>query len=153
MKNEIIVESNQGKRHINKNLKEFLHRGLIFGGLGSIVVGIVLAFLGIKTDLNLAGWQILLAIVSGYLIAFVQAGTSVFHQIEEWSPAKGAGLQLLCIYAVYVGAYLINRWIPLHWQVILIFTAAFVAGYFLIWGIVYLSVKAATKKLNGKLQN
>ena len=120
--------------------------------MGCIVVGIVLAFVGIKTDLNLAGWQILLAVFSGYLIAFAQAGTSVFHQIESWSPIKSAGLQLLCLYATYVCAYLINNWIPLRWQLILIFTGAFVAGYALIWGIIYLSVTAAAKKLNKNLQ-
>ncbi|MBQ9276699.1 MAG: DUF3021 domain-containing protein [Clostridia bacterium] len=140
------------KRKMNENLKEFLHRGLMFGGFGCVVVGIVLAFVGLKTDLNLAGWQILLAIFSGYMIAFVQAGTTVFHQIEKWSPIKSAGLQLACLYIVYIAAYLVNRWIPLRWQVILIFTGAFTIGYFLIWGIVYLSVSAAAKRLNKQIE-
>jgi len=132
--------------------KEFVLRGLIFGGIGCVVVGIVLALVGIKTQLALEGWQVLLAIVSGYAIAFVQAGTSVFHQVERWSPAKSAGLQLACLYAVYIAAYLANRWIPFKWQVIAIFTGAFAVGYVVIWGIVRLAVVAVAKRLNKGLE-
>ena len=49
-----------------------------------MVAGIVLAILGATIkDFHIDGWQILMAIVSTYLLAFVQAGASVFNQIEN----------------------------------------------------------------------
>ena len=82
-----------------KDVKEFLLRGALFGGLGSIIVGFVLwmVSLGID-DFYLSGGHIFLAIVSGYILAFVQAGTTAFHQIESWSVVKSCGLQLLLLY-------------------------------------------------------
>ena len=75
---------------MNRNeIKEFIKRGLMFSGLGPIVVGLVLYFVSLSNDgFYLEGWQILLAIISGYLLAFIHAGTSVFHQIERWAPLK-----------------------------------------------------------------
>ena len=136
-----------------KDVIEFLKRGLMFGGFGPIIVGLVL-FIISMTDSNFAieGWQMFVAIISGYLIAFVQAGTTVFHTIEKWAPIKSALLQLVCLYVVYVGAYLINNWIPFDYKVVLIFTAIFIAAYFIIWLIVYLSIKMTAKKLNKTIE-
>lgn len=138
---------------MNKYLKSFLHRGLIFGGFGPIILGIV--FLIIEkcgTPLDLSGGQILLATLSTYLIAFVQAGASVFNQIDSWPIAKSLGCHLGSLYVVYVFAYLINSWIPLKALVILIFTAVFLAVYFSVWLTVFLSVKAASRKMSRKIK-
>lgn len=136
-----------------QNWKEFCHRGLIFGGFGPIIMGIIYAITE-KTAVNfsISGMEVLIAIVSIYLLAFVQAGTSVFHQIEKWSVTKAAFCQLGILYLTYVGCYLLNSWIPFYLSVVLLFTAIFVVGYFVIWLIVYLSVKAVSRKLNTKMQ-
>jgi hypothetical protein len=136
---------------MNKNLKEFLHRGLMFGGFGPIVVGIVFACIGFTETIELSGLDVLLAIVCTYIIAFVQAGTTVFHQIEQWPPMKSALLQMVSLYVVYCGSYLINSWIPFNWIVVLCFTAVFIATYFIIWLIVTIIVRHTTNKLNNKL--
>lgn len=134
---------------MNKYVKEFCVRGLIFSGLGPIVLGIVLMILGFcGVAINLQGWQILLAIVSTLLLAFVQAGSSVFEQIEEWSTFKSLFWHLLSIYLVYVITYLVNSWIPLMWQVILIFSAAVIVTFLIIWLICYLATKKVKKKLD-----
>ena len=74
---------------MNKYLKEFLHRGLVFGGFGPIVLGIVYAILESTVEhFSLNGIQILIAIISVYILAFVQAGVSVFNQIESFSVPK-----------------------------------------------------------------
>lgn len=136
-----------------KDIKEFLLRGTLFGGLGSIVVGFVLWMVSLGVDdFYLSGGQIFLAIVSGYILAFVQAGTSSFHQIEKWSASKSCGLQLLLMYVTYLGAYLINSWIQFKWEVVLIFTIIFMATYILICSIVIIVIKCITKKLNSKLK-
>lgn len=137
---------------MNIYLKHFLQRGLAFGGFGPIIAGIVFLSLSCSLpDFTLTGPQIFLAILSTYILAFIQAGASVFNQIESWSPARSILCHLGSIYAAYVGCYLINSWIPFKWDVILIFTAVFVAVYFAIWLSVYFSVKAVGKKLNKKL--
>ncbi len=137
---------------MNKYVKEFFHRGLMFGGFGPIVVGIIFFILSKNiSDFSLSGGQVLLAIISTYFIAFVQAGASVFNQIEEWSLPKSLLFHFLTLYIVYVAAYLVNSWITFVPEVILIFTIIFVVVYFVVWSIVYFSVKAASKKLNQKI--
>ena len=132
-----------------KDVIEFFKRGLMFGGFGSIIVGLILFIISmVEKDFKIEGWQLFVAIISGYIIAFVQAATTVFHTIEKWSPIKSLLLQLVCLYVVYIGAYLINNWIPFDYKVIFIFTAIFVASYFIIWLIVYLCIKATSKRLN-----
>ena len=95
----------------------------MFGGFGPIVAGIVYAILErTVSDFSLSGTQVLLAIVSTYMIAFVQAGASVFNQIEEWPLPKSLLCHFLSLYAVYVIGYLINTWIPFQAEVVLVFT-------------------------------
>lgn len=137
---------------MNRYLKSFLHRGLIFGGFGPIILGIIYAILEETVeDFSLNGIQFLIAIVSVYILAFIQAGASVFNQIESFSVPKSLLCHLSVLYVAYVLCYLVNNWIPFNPNVLLIFTAIFLAVYFTVWIIVYASVKAASKKLNSKL--
>lgn len=138
---------------MNKYFKEFLKRGLMFGGFGPIIVGIIFCVLQYTvTDFSLAGVEALLAIVSTYLLAFVQAGASVFNQIDSWSTPKSLGIHLLTIYVAYVICYVSNSWIPFEPMMILIFTAIFLVIYFVVWITVYISVKSVTKKLNKRIR-
>ena len=134
-------------------VKEFFHRGLMFGGFGPIVAGIVYAILErTVSNFSLSGTQVLLVIASTYMIAFVQAGASVFNQIEEWPLPKSLLCHFLSLYAVYVIGYLINTWIPFQAEIVLIFTGIFVAVYFAVWVTVYLIVKSTSRQLNEKLR-
>ena len=139
---------------MNKYVKEFFKRGLMFGGFGPIIMAIVLWIISLTgTQTTFDGVQMLLATVSTYVLAFVQAGASVFNQIEGWSLGKSLGIHLSVLYVTYLGCYLINSWIPFVWQVVAIFTAIFVAVYLVIWLTVYLIVKHISKKLNEKIDN
>ena len=138
---------------MNKYVKEFLHRGLMFGGFGPIVVGIVFVILQYTVEgFSLSGMQVLLAVVSTYLLAFIQAGATVFNQIEHWSIVKSILCHFGSLYAAYSVCYIANSWIPFDPMVLVIFTAIFVVSFFVIWTVVYLSVRAATKKFNKTLQ-
>jgi hypothetical protein len=138
---------------MSKYVKEFFHRGLMFSGFGPVVMGIIYAILSHTVDdFSLTGGQVLLAIVSTYLIAFIQAGATIFNQIEHWTLPKSLLCHFGSIYLVYVAAYLMNTWIPFDIKVILIFTAIFAAAYFVVWIIVYLSIKAVSKRINKQLQ-
>ena len=140
--------------NMNYYVKEFLKRGLIFSGFGPIIAGIV--YLSIEksgVDLKLTGFNVFLAIITTYVIAFVEAGSSVFNQIDSWPKAKSLFFQMTSIYVVYIGGYLINNWIPFKLEVIIIFTCVFVVTYLTIWLTVYFINKKTSKKLNEKLNN
>jgi hypothetical protein len=138
---------------MNQYVKNYLQRGIAFGGFGPIVAGLVFWILQLAgVEVVLSGAQVLIAIVSTYILAFVQAGSSVFNQIEEWPLAKSMGLHFISLYIVYVGCYLVNRWLPFAWQVIAIFTGVFILVYLAVWLTVYLVVKSVSKKLNKKIR-
>lgn len=138
---------------MNRYVNTFLHRGMLFGGFGPIVMGIVYYVLEQTVPkFSLSGSQVLLAVVSTYVLAFLQAGSSVFHQIESWSPPRSLLCHFSVLYVSYVSCYLVNTWIPFEPIVLLIFTAFFVVGYVLICLIVYFAAKTVSRQLNQKLK-
>ena len=137
---------------MNKYVKSFLHRGLIFGGFGPIVTFIVFFFISLAVeDCTFSGSSILLATVSTYILAFVHAGASVFNQIEHWPIAKSSGIHFAVLYLAYSLCYVANSWIAFEPMVLVIFTAIFALVYIAVWLTVFISVKAFAKRLNRKL--
>mgnify|MGYP003563974543 CR=1 FL=1 len=138
---------------MNKYVKEFFHRGFVCSGFGPIIFGIIIFIVSIMTDnLVLNAGEVLVGIVSTYLLAFVHAGASVFNQIEHWGIGKSLLCHLSTLYVAYSLCYLINTWIPFEPKVLLIFTLIFMAVYFVVWGFVYFSIKATSKNFNAKLK-
>ncbi len=138
---------------MNKYFKEFLHRGLMFSGFGPIVFGIIVLCISFINDIaEHTTYDILMGIVSTYAIAFVQAGATVFNQIEHWSVPKSMFCHFGLLYVVYSLSYIANSWIPFKAEVLAVFTIIFVAVFFTIWGIVYLCVRNTSKKINKKLR-
>ena len=138
---------------MNKYVKEFLHRGLIFGGFGPIIFGIIVFIVSKTTDnFILEAGEVLTGIVSIYLLAFVHAGASVFNQIEHWSIGKSLLCHLSTLYVAYSICYIINTWIPFEPKILLLFTVIFMVIYFVVWGIVYFIIKATSKNFNAKLK-
>lgn len=136
---------------MNKYLKEFFHRGLMFAGFGPIILGIIFAIIETTQEgFSLGGYEVLIAIASTYLLAFVQAGASVFNQIESWPIAKSLFCHFGSIYLAYVLCYIVNTWIPFEIMAVVIFTAIFLVVYAVVWLTVYFIVKASEKKLNAK---
>ncbi len=132
--------------------KEFLFRGLIFSGLGPIVLGIVYAILQVTIEgFSLGGYEVLLGIISTYLLAFIQAGATVFNQIESWSIGKSLLCHFSLLFVAYSLAYILNSWIPFEPIVLAIFAGIFIISYLLIWSIVFLIVKGTSKRLNAML--
>ena len=138
---------------MNAYVKNFFLRGLIFGGFGPIVMAIVYFVLSLTLeDFTLSGGEIAVATLSTYLLAFIHAGASVFNQIEHWPPIKSIPIHFAFLYLAYTGCYLVNSWIPFDPMVLIIFTAIFLLAYFIIWLTVFISVKAASKRLNEKIK-
>ena len=137
---------------MNSYVKEFFKRGMAFGGFGPIIMGIIYAILEKSiVNFSLGGAEVFIAIISTYILAFVQAGASVFNQIEHWPLSKSLLFHFLSIYLAYVLCYTVNTWIPFEPKILLIFTAIFVISYLVIWFTVYLITKLVTKKLNSRL--
>ncbi len=134
---------------MKKYLKEFLIRGLMFGGFGPIILAIVYFIISRADEtITFQGYEILLGTISVYLLAFVHAGASVFNQIEEWGLNKSIGVHFAVLYLAYSACYLLNTWIPFDGKVFLIFTGIFIAVYAVVWTIVYLCVRNSGKKIN-----
>lgn len=137
---------------MNIYLKRFLQRGIAFGGFGPIIAGIVYFFISLSIpDFSLNGREVFLGIISTYILAFIQAGVSVFNQIEHWPLTKSLLCHMGSIYLAYMLCYLVNYWIPFEPLVILIFTLVFVIAYLIIWLIVFLIIRTTSKKLNSIL--
>ena len=137
---------------MNKHLKDFLTRGMAFAGFGPIVAGIVYLIISNSIEnFTLSGFEVFVAIISTYILAFLQAGSNVFHEIEHWSIPKSTFCHLATIYVAYLGCYLINSWIPFNLGIIITFTLIFVAIYFAIWFIVFFTIRNTTKSFNEKL--
>ena len=137
---------------MNKHLKEFFHRGMMFGGFGPIIMGIIYSVIQrTESGFSLNGDEVFCAIISTYIIAFVQAGASVLNQIDTCYPLLMTGAHLAILYVTYVCAYLINSWIPFRSDALGIFTAVFVIGYAAVWLTVCIAIKTVSKKLNRKL--
>ena len=138
---------------MNKYFKIFIHRGAIFGGFGPIIMAIVYLILHLTIDgFSVDGSEIFSAIISTYIIAFIHAGSSIFAQIEHWPIAKSILVHFALLYFTYTLCYLINSWIPFDIKFLLVFTACFLALYFIIWLTVYFAVKATQKRLNARLK-
>ena len=138
---------------MNPYLKSFLYRGLIFGGFGPIITGIIYAVLEYSLPhVSLSGMDLLIVIVSTYLLAFVHAGASIFNQIEHWSIGKSLLCHLGSLYIAYLLCYIANRWIAFDPMVVLIFSAIFLAIYIIVWLIVYIIIKTTEKRLNARIK-
>ena len=139
---------------MKKYVISFLQRGLAFGGFGPIVAGFIYLILSYTLDnFVLSGTEVCIAIISTYLLAFIQAGASVFNQIENWPTAKSLAFHLISIYLAYIGCYLVNSWIKFDIMVIIIFTIIFVVTYFIIWFSIYFGIKATSKKFNNAIKS
>ena len=138
---------------MNKYLKDYLIRGLMFSGIGPLIFGIVALIIYLNDNIKLTGIEIISGIFTTYVIAFVHAGSSVFPQIENFSKIKALFLQLISLYLAYTICYLINGWIPFNIIVFIIYSSCFIGGFLLIWLIVYLLTKREVNKMNESLNN
>lgn len=137
---------------MKKYLIKFIHRGALFGGFGPIIMGIVFFIISKTVEgVTFSGQEILLGVISSYLLAFIHAGASIFNQIEHWSVSKGTLFHMLTLYVAYTTCYLINSWIAFDIRVLLFFTLIFILIYAVVWLTVVISIKATEKKLNRKL--
>ena len=134
---------------MKKIIWEFFRRGAIACGFGPIILAILYLILQQQAVLEtLTVNQVCLGIFSLSALAFIAGGMNVIYQIERLPLMVAILIHGSVLYVSYLATYLLNDW--LEWGVtpILVFSGIFVAGYLMIWGIIYSIIKRNTEKLN-----
>lgn len=137
---------------MKKYVVEFIKRGLMAAGGGPVVLAIVYGILGATgTVSTLTPQQVCLGILTVSLMAFVAAGITVVYTAERLPLFWAALLHGIVLYADYILIYSLNGWLQSGVMPIVIFTVIFIAGYALIWGIIYFSTRRAARSLNKRI--
>lgn len=137
---------------MKKHILNFIKRGLMASVGGPIVLGIIYTVLGrCGVIQSLTPDEVTLGILTSALLAFISAGSSILYEIERLSIVPAALLQGVILYLDYILIYLLNGWLQSQLHILAIFTGCFIAGYTVIWLIIYLSILASTRRLNRKL--
>ncbi len=133
--------------------KAFLFRGLICAAGGPMVLAVIYGILSATGEvMQVATGEVCLAIVTITLLAFGVAGMTAIYQVEKLPLGTMILLHGGALYLVYLLTYLLNGWLQKSLLPILVFTGIFLAGYAVIWLIIYAVNKAHTEKLNKLLK-
>ena len=138
---------------MKKFWKEFLLRGMICAGGGPIVLAIIYSILGATGTVEFfSPSEVCLGIVTITLLAFIVAGMTAIYQMEQLPLPIMILLHGGALYVAYILTYLLNGWLQNSLVPIFVFTGIFIAGYALIWFIIYCVEKVKTEKLNKMLK-
>ena len=132
-------------------IKNFIIRGLTAAWAGPVVLAIVYLCLHGAGVVSAVEADVLFkAIVSSVIMAFVAGGIGCIYKVERLPLAIATLLHVTILYFDYLVFYLINAYLPNN--AIWIFTAIYLAGFALIWLIIYFAVvRRNVNKLNKKL--
>ncbi len=138
---------------MKKFWKEFLLRGLLCAAGGPLVLAIIYGILGATGAIAFfSPREVCTGILTITLLAFIAAGMTAIYQMEQLPLPTMILLHGGALYIAYILIYLLNGWLMHQLKPILIFTGVFVAGYALVWLIIYCIEKAKTEKLNKLLK-
>ena len=139
---------------MKKYVFAFLKRGLSASVGGPVILAVIYGILGatgaIKT---LTPGEVCMGMLTVSLMAFVAAGMTTVYEIERLPLFSAILLHGIVLYLDYILVYLLNGWLKSELISVLVFTGIFIAGYAVVWLIIYLTTKKATGSLNRKLQN
>jgi hypothetical protein len=139
---------------MKKFWKEFLFRGLICASGGPLVLAILYGILGATGAVEaFSPREVCTGILTITLLAFIAAGMTAVYQMEQLPLPTMILLHGGGLYIAYILTYLINGWLQNSLVPILMFTGIFVAGYAVIWLIIYCVERRKTAKLNKLLKN
>ena len=128
-------------------VKEFCKRGFIGAWGGPAILAIVwLALQNAGVVTEIAVNEAVLGVLSSIVLAFIATGITAVYEQEQLQLGTATLIHGLVLYLDYVLAYLLNGWIAP--QSLIVFTLIFVAGYILIWAIIYGIMAYKVKKLN-----
>ena len=136
---------------MKKYILEFVKRGLMAATGGPVVLAIIYFVLGATgTVTALSPNEVSLGIVSITLMAFIAAGITMIYTAERLALPMAILIHAGVLYLDYLLMYLLNSWLPRN--AIGVFSVIFFAGFALVWVVIWLCIRAKTKKLNEKMQ-
>ena len=134
---------------MKKFWKEFLLRGLVAAAGGPVVLAIIYGILGATGAVEaLSPREVCVAILTITALALVAAGMTAVYQMKQLPLLTMILLHGGALYVAYMLTYLINGWLQQGLVPFLVFTGIFIAGYALIWLIIYFVNKAKAEKIN-----
>ena len=138
---------------MKKFWKEFFLRGLTCAAGGPVILAVIYGILGATGAADsLPPSEVCFGILTITLLAFIAAGMTAIYQMEQLPLPTMILLHGGVLYITYILTYLINGWLQNSLVPISVFTGIFVAGYALIWFIVYCVERAKAEKLNKLLK-
>ena len=134
--------------------KEFLLRGLICAGGGPLVLAIVYGILGMTGIVeSFTPREVCMGILTIMVLAFIAAGMTAIYQMEQLPLPTMILLHGGALYVAYLVTYLLNGWLMHQGKPIALFTGIFIAGYALIWLLIYCIEKHKAETLNKLLKD
>ena len=138
---------------MKKYVFEFMHRGLMAAAGGPVILAIIYGILGATGAVTaFAPGEVCLGILSITLMAFIAAGITMIYQVEQLPLISAILIHAGVLYLDYLIMYLLNSWIPKNWQAIGGFTLIFAVSFALVWIIIWLCIRAKTRKLNERMR-
>ena len=136
---------------MKKFWSQFFLRGCMAAAGGPVVLAIIYALLGAADVVEvLPVKEVCLGILSISLLAMIVGGMTAIYQMEQLPLSMAILIHGAGLYVAYLLTYLINGWLQRQWVAILTFTTIFVAGYILIWLVIYWINCRQIAKINGK---
>ena len=138
---------------MKKIILDFLRRGLIACGFGPLVLAVLYLILqkqGLLETLTVN--QVYTGIFSLSALAFIAGGVNVLYQLERFPLMLAILIHGSILYASYLAVYLINGWLKRGIIPLLVFSGIFIAGYLIIWAVIYIVTKNKTAKVNELLK-
>ena len=128
-------------------LKAFFKRGFISAWGGPFVLAIIYFIVGkLENVQSIPIDEVSLGILSITFMAFTAGGITAIYQNDFLPIASSILIHAAVLYFDYLIMYLLNDWLPR--SEIGIFTAIFVAGFAIIWVIIYFCSKRKIDSLN-----
>ena len=132
---------------------DFIHRGLIAGSFGPIILAIAYACIqadGIIHTLTVN--EVVLGIFTSELLAFIAGGINAIYKIERLPLIFAIFIHGIILYIDYVVIYLVNDWMKAEFVPLAMFTVCFFAGFAIVWAMIYVHTKRSADRLNRKLE-
>lgn len=131
---------------------EFLRRGLAAAAGGPVILSIIYGILGNTGAVaSLTPQEVCLGILTVTLMAFIAAGITAIYQTERLPLISAILIHGSVLYLDYLVMYLLNNWMQRSLTAIGVFSAIFIAGFALVWVIIYWTTKAKTDRINRNL--
>lgn len=127
--------------------KDFLKRGFVSAWGGPVILAIIYYILGTNGTIDAVPVnEVSLGIFSISFMAFIAGGITAIYKNDILPLATSIIIHAAVLYFDYLIMYLLNDWIPR--SKIGIFTVIFIAGFALVWLMIYLFIRKKTEKIN-----